>query len=179
MNSLLLFSFAGCECCGISSWYRESRLESLHDILMTAATQQQDLNDGCDESVQLQVLEQGEPLAPRGICQPCVDMLHTGKGYCSVCYKKYIDDTPLFLPPGKNKLKILGEGQNEVPVQAMGASVAEEAQQMVCCDECNEWVHSKCEGIDMSQYESIANGTHPVWVSDYCMLSDVTVLAII
>jgi hypothetical protein len=117
MNSLLLFSFAGCECCGISSWYRESRLESLHDILMAAATQQQDLNYGSDESV--------------------------------------------------------------VPVQAMGASVAEEAQQMVCCDECNEWVHSKCEGIDMSQYESIANGTHPVWVSDYCMFSDVTVLAII
>ena len=114
------------------------------------------------------MLSQGEPLAPRGLCLPCVEMLRLGKGYCSVCYKKYIDDTPITLPPANHSRAVCNgrDSENCAPLMlSMGSAVAEEAQQMVCCDECNEWVHSKCEGIDESQYQSIANGTHPVWVS--------------
>ena len=199
---LAVLCYAGCECCGISAWYRESRLESLHDILLTAAEtqqqqqqqqqhqQQQQQQQGVQTQEQgpgqmqvqvlEQVLQQGEPLAPRGLCQPCVDMLYTGKGYCSVCYRKYIDDTPLYAPPPNRSRSIskssqsssqsasaslAADQQQQQVAMSMGVAVAEEAQQMVCCDECNEWVHSKCEGIDRGQYESIANGTHPVWVS--------------
>jgi hypothetical protein len=175
---LLLRGDAGCECCGISSWYRESHLESLGDILLTAATAaaaRDESEGGGEQQVQVlqQVQQQAESLAPRGLCQACVDMLHSGKGYCSICYKKYIDDTPLYAAPNKGKGKSKGKGSEVAGAGAapsMGSAVAEEAQQMVCCDECNEWVHSKCEGIDASQYESIANGTHPVWVSDLALL---------
>lgn len=187
---------AGCECCGISAWYRESSLESLDHILLAAAATQQEKQQEQEEEQQgqaksqsqmqvqvlEQVLQQGEPLAPRGLCQPCVDMLRSGKGYCSVCYRKYIDDTPLYAPPPSRSRSISkssqsssqsagvreeqAQAQQQQVAMSMGVAVAEEAQQMVCCDECNEWVHSKCEGIDRGQYESIANGTHPVWVSE-------------
>ena len=35
------------------------------------------------------------------------------------------------------------------------------------CNECDRWVHSRCEGIDQAQYESMTQGTHPVWGAEY------------
>lgn len=159
-------------------------MESLNDILLAAApgkneesVPDSEAEGGMSKQVLELALAQGEPLTSRGLCQPCVDMLTTGKGYCAVCYRKYIDDTPLLLPPPPVTVPAAagrGKAAQALPTvsMSMGAEVAEEAQQMVCCDECNEWVHSRCEGIDRSQYESIANGTHPVWVSgrqDWCL----------
>jgi hypothetical protein len=43
----------------------------------------------------------------------------------------------------------------------------EEDDKMVCCSECDRWVHASCEGIDDAQYKNIGKGTHPVWGAEY------------
>ena len=35
------------------------------------------------------------------------------------------------------------------------------------CNECEKWIHAICEGIDASQYQSITEGTHPIWGEEY------------
>jgi hypothetical protein len=38
---------------------------------------------------------------------------------------------------------------------------------MIQCNECQRWVHAKCEGVDQTQFEAMAIGTHPVWGKEY------------
>jgi hypothetical protein len=67
------------------------------------------------------------------------------------------DETSTKLPSTTGKLENIGSS----------LAVETDEQWMIQCNECNRWVHAKCEGIDHAQYQSISEGTHPIWVRYY------------
>jgi hypothetical protein len=80
------------------------------------------------------------------LCGWCLKHYKHTKEYCVVCYKLYVYQQH---QPG-----------------VIETSYASDMT-MVQCHQCDRWVHAACEGIDKQQYESISDGTHPIWGDEY------------
>jgi hypothetical protein len=76
------------------------------------------------------------------MCVACGLMYKKGN-YCTVCEKIYTDD------------------QGEVYFLYICCDTLKLDEPMVCCDECDKWVHTNCDDIDELAYENYSNDDVP------------------